>query len=36
MHQNEYKHAYVWSSGSWDSLCYFHKHDIFFSIEVCS
>ncbi len=21
-HQNEYKQAYVWSSGSWDSMCY--------------
>ena len=26
MHQNEYKHAYVWSSGSWDNMWYFHKH----------
>ena len=29
MHQNEYKQAHVWSSGSWDSLCIFHiKQDI--------
>ncbi len=24
---NEYKQAYVWSSGPWDSLGYFHKQD---------
>ncbi len=33
MHQNEYKQAYVWCSGSWDSLWYFHKQDIFLSIK---
>ncbi len=31
MHKNEPKHAYVWSSGSWDSLGYFHNQVIFFS-----
>ena len=36
IHQNEYKQAYVWSSGSWDSLWYFHNQDIFFKIETCS
>ena len=29
MHQNEYKQACVWCSGSWGSLWYFHKQDIF-------
>ncbi len=29
MHQNEYKQAYFWCSGSWDSLWYLH-------IETCS
>ncbi len=29
MLQKEYKQAYVWSSGSWDSLLYFQKQDIF-------
>ncbi len=33
MHQNEYKQAYVWSSGSWDSLWYFDKQDIFFPLK---
>ncbi len=28
--ENAYKQAYVWSSGSWDSLWYFHKEDISF------
>ncbi len=36
MHQNEYKHAYVWSSGSWDSLWYFHKQDVFTLKRVVS
>ncbi len=33
MDQNEYKHAYVWSSGSWDSLWYFHKQDVIFPLN---
>ncbi len=32
MHQNEYKQAYVWSSGSWDSMWYFQQ-DIFFPVN---
>ncbi len=30
---NEYKQAYVWSCGSWDSLWYFHKQDIFLPLK---
>ncbi len=33
IHQNEYKQACVWSSGSWDSLWYFHMQDIFFPLK---
>ncbi len=36
MLQNEYKHAYVWSNGSWDSLWYVHKTGYLFSIDVCT
>ncbi len=35
MHQNEYKQAYVWSSGSWGSMDIFDKQ-YRLSIEVCS
>ena len=38
IHHNEYKHAYGWSSGSWDSLLCFHylwtRHLL--SIEMCT
>ncbi len=33
MHQNEYKQAYVWSSGSWDNLWYF-KYLVIFHVQT--
>ncbi len=33
MHHIEYKHAYVWSSGSWDNMWYIHKQDDFFPLN---
>ena len=34
MHQNVWKHAYVWSSSSLDSRWYFHTHAIFFPLTL--
>ncbi len=33
MHQNEYKQAYVWSSGSWDRMWFLYKGDNHISIQ---
>ncbi len=34
MVQNEYKYAYVWPNGFWDSLWYFHKQDMQHSYDT--